>query len=341
MQSTDNMIASLRAAGEPTRLRLLRVLSATELTVTELTQIMGQSQPRVSRHLKLLTEAGLVERIREGTWAFFRLADGQQSIDAPASQKTESATLAKQIIDRVDDRDPIVARDLERLASIKHARQLLAADYFNDNAEEWGRIRALHLPEEDVEAAMLELLEDVLIADAIDLGTGTGRILEVLSKRIDRGVGIDFSREMLAVARANLEAADVHNCHVRQGDIFSLPFPNECADLVTVHQVLHFLHEPASAVTEAARLLRKDGRLLIADFAPHELEFLREEHAHRRLGFADKEVRSWCRSAGLELETVRELAPKRGASDETLTVKLWLALPKLGSKYAAKLEAAQ
>ena len=341
MQSTDTIIASLRAAGEPTRLRLLRVLSAAELTVTELTQILGQSQPRVSRHLKLLTEAGLVERIREGTWAFFRLADGQHLNDALEGLRTDNATLAKHIVDSVDNNDPIIARDLERLASIKEARQLIAAEYFNNNAEEWGRIRALYLPEEDVEAAMLQLLVGARIADAIDLGTGTGRILEVLSHRIDRGIGIDLSREMLAVARSNLESSDAHNCHVRQGDIFSLPFANECADLVTVHQVLHFLHEPAVAVTEAARLLRVGGRLLIVDFAPHDLEFLRDEHAHRRLGFADKEVRSWCKSAGLELEVIRELVPKSGSSGESLTVKLWLASPRRGSKSEVKLEAAQ
>ncbi len=342
MPTTTAILASLRAAGQPTRLRLLRLLSEAELTVKELTQVMRQSQPRVSRHLKLLTEAGLVERIQEGTWAFFRLAEeGPLLGEAIGYRKTGTATLAKQIVDLIDEDDPVVGRDLERLESIKKARRRSAANYFSKNAEEWGRIRLLHLPEKDVEAAMMELIKDKDINDAIDLGTGTGRVLELLSERIGRGIGIDLSRGMLAVARANLEKSNIHNCHVRQGDILSLPFPHECADLVTIHQVLHFLHEPGTVVAEAARLLRPTGRLLMVDFAPHELEFLRDDYAHRRLGFADSEVLSWCRAAGLEFETVRGLSPARKNSNERLTVKLWLAVPEKGATSARKPEAVQ
>jgi ubiquinone/menaquinone biosynthesis C-methylase UbiE len=172
---------------------------------------------------------------------------------------------------------------------------------------------------------MIDVVAPMKVADLIDLGTGTGRVLEVLSAYVERGVGVDLSREMLAVARANLEAAGIHNCHVRQGDILSLPFAEASADLVTIHQVLHYLGEPGEAVAEAARLLRPHGHLLIVDFTPHELEFLRTDHAHRRLGFNDAEVGAWCKGAGLTMACERELPPDGRDVGCKLTVKLWLA----------------
>jgi ArsR family transcriptional regulator len=132
-----------------------------------------------------------------------------------------------------------------------------------------------------------------------------------------------MSRVMLSVARANLERDGVSNAQVRYGDIFSLPVESGAADAVCVHHVLHFLAEPGAAVKEAARLLKRDGLLIISDFAPHDLEFLREEHAHRRLGFSDEEVAGWCAASGVKLVDSAALPPKKDAA-QGLTVKIWL-----------------
>src|SRR5690606_11200727 len=245
------------------------LLSHGDLTVSDLTEILGQSQPRVSRHLKLLVEAGLIERYQEGSWAFFRLSDTDASRDFVIG-----------LVAGIRPADPQVERDLERLAAVKNRRQARAAEYFSRNAASWDHIRALHAPDRAVEAALPEIVGKRPFQSMLDLGTGTGRILEIFAPLYRRGVGIDMSREMLAVARANLDKAGIANAQVRQGDIFSPPVERDSFDLVTIHQVLHFLDDPALAIREAARLLRPAGRLIVVDFAPHALEFLREQHAH-------------------------------------------------------------
>ncbi len=319
----EQVIAGLKAAGEPTRLRLLHLLNGHELTVTELTQILGQSQPRVSRHLKLLMEAGLVERLPEGAWAFYRLAEGKNG----QSNGTASAeALAQLVVGLGTEADPIILGDQERLDAVKQARSEHAASYFRDNAESWNQIRALHISEEEVERAIIEsVISGPPITELMDLGTGTGRILEILSPHVTRGIGVDASHDMLTIARANLEAAQIDNCHVRQADIFALPFEEASVDFVTIHQVLHYFADPRRAVKQAARLLKPGGRMMIIDFAPHELEFLRTDHAHRRLGFASDEVRNWCRDAGLTLKDDIALPPGKKSADTHLTVNVWLA----------------
>ncbi|MGD2131729.1 MAG: metalloregulator ArsR/SmtB family transcription factor [Maricaulaceae bacterium] len=314
MTQIDDIVAVLKAAGEPTRLRILALLARGELTVSELVQLLGQSQPRVSRHLKLLAEAGLIERLPEGAWVFYRLADGQGGV----------RRLADAAVHLAGRDDPAVARDLERLEAVKTARAEAARAYFKSVAKDWDRIRALHLSESAVEAAMREAAGPGPFDLMIDVGTGTARILKVFADRIERGVGVDLSHDMLTVARSNLERDGAPNCSVRHADIYALPFENGCADLVVIHQVLHYLVDPALAIFEAARTLKEGGRLLIVDFAPHTHEFLRDEHAHRRLGFSDEEVEEWTRAAGLELDHVSTLAPSEG-TDEGLTVKIWRA----------------
>ncbi len=319
--SLDSLVVSLRAAGEPTRLRLLNVLARGELTVSELTQILGQSQPRVSRHLKLLLEASLIERLPEGAWVFYRLAD-----DAAAGNMR---VLVDRLVSTLPSDDPKIANDLDRLAAVKQARATQAAEYFAVHAQEWNRIRSLYLSEAEVERMMRELLQAQPAELLIDLGTGTGRVLEALDGLYQRGIGFDVSHAMLSVARVNLERAKLSHAHVRHGDLFSLSLPKASADAVVLHQVLHYLDDPAGAVQAAARLVKAGGQLLIVDFAPHKLEFLRQAHAHRRLGFTDEEVGRWCRSAGLKVVAVRHLPPKEGpggnSNHEALTVSLWLA----------------
>jgi ArsR family transcriptional regulator len=306
----QDLLLALRAMAEPTRLRLLALLARSELTVTEITQVVGQSQPRVSRHLKLLCDAGLLERVPEGAWAFFRLADGP------------GGALARELTQRIPAGDPVLAGDLQQLEIVRKARAEVAAAYFRANAAEWARIRALYIPEAEVEHAVRELLSGTRIDSLIDLGTGTGRILEIMSPQIGRGVGVDLSHDMLAVARAQIARAGLSNCSVRLGDVTRLTFPDSSFDAAVLHQVLHFLENPSAAIAEAARVLKPGGRLLVIDFAPHGLEFLRDEHAHRRLGFAESEVKQWADQARLTLTQARVLPPRAG--EEKLTVCIWL-----------------
>ncbi len=290
-------------------MRLLALLGHSELTVTEVTQILGQSQPRVSRHLKLMCEAGLLDRFREGTWAFYRL-----------TEKGQCAELARLLVDLIPIDDPVYARDLERLEAIKAARAEAAAEYFRVNAANWGKIRSLYVPEAELEQSMLEILGDREINDLLDVGTGTGRMLTLFAPRIKRGIGYDMSHEMLALARTNLDEAGVRNCQVRHGDMYSIPMPNESVDVVLFHLVLHYADDPAAAIHESARLLRPGGEMLIVDFAPHDIEYLRTEHAHRRLGFSDQEVENWLAAARLHLESTRHF------EGTELTVTIWHAV---------------
>jgi ArsR family transcriptional regulator len=302
------LLSALRAAGEPTRLRLLALCAHMDLTVTQLTQILGQSQPRVSRHLKLLADAGLLERLREGSWVFYRLAT-----------RGPAAELGRTLVDTIPHDDPVLNRDLARLAAIRQARAKLAADYFERNAAQWHKMRRLHTDEAEVERRLLELLPGEAVDDLLDIGTGTGRIIELFGPRVRHALGIDLSHEMLTVARANLESAELRNCLVRHGDMYQLPLQDDSFDVVTIHQVLHFAESPDSVIAEAARVLRPEGTLIVVDFGKHELDRLRDEHAHRWLGFHDEDVADWCRAAGLEV------APTSLLPGDPLTVAIWQA----------------
>ena len=308
----SDTLATLRAAAEETRLRILALLAESELSVSDLTDILGQSQPRISRHLKLLVEAGLVERHREGAWAFFRLAD-----------HSAAAKILRPILDALDRADDRLTDDRARLAAVRDQRAQSAQTFFARLAPEWDRLRSLHVSEDAVEAAIVDALGGKPIRTLLDLGTGTGRMLQLLAPRAGRALGLDASHAMLAVARANLERAGLNRVELRQGDIYAPPFPRNGFDLVLIHQVLHYLDDPARAVREAARLVAPGGRLLVVDFAPHSLEFLRERQAHRRLGFARDQVAAWLDEAGLDCALTRDLAPPHGGDDQ-LTVSLWL-----------------
>jgi ubiquinone/menaquinone biosynthesis C-methylase UbiE len=307
-----SLLAGLEAAGEATRLRLLALLAEAELTVSELVTILGQSQPRISRHLKLLVEAGLVQRHREGAWAFFLIAD-----------RGAGAALARDIVARIDPADPTRLADHARLAEVRRARAEQAARYFAAHASHWDHIRSLHVPEELVEAALRDIVGHAALHAVLDLGTGTGRMLELLAPLAHRAVGVDQSPAMLNVARAHLEHAGLRNVQLRQGDIYALPVERDTYDLVIIHQVLHYLDDPARAMREAARALRPGGRLVVVDFAPHGHEFLREQHAHRRLGFSREEIEGFMQDAGLAIMSHRDLA----ATDtrDMLTISFWVA----------------
>lgn len=307
----DALVDVLKAAGEPTRMRLLALLSAGDLTVTDLTEILGQSQPRISRHLKLLSEVALIDRYQEGAWAYFRM----KNEGAPVQ-------LVQDMLSAASDADAVLARDSERLVALKRARAEKAQAYFSRNAGEWDALRRLHVSEADVEAALKRVVGNAPVDTLLDLGTGTGRILQLFEGIYRRGIGIDASRDMLAVARANLDRSGTSKATIRHGDIFNLPLDGQTFDLVTIHQVLHFLEQPEAAILEAARMLAPGGRLAIIDFAPHSLEHLRDEHAHVRLGFSHATMAEWLERAGLSVEKAVDLKPE---SDRQLTVTIWLA----------------
>ena len=307
------VLAGLRAAGESTRLRLLFVLSQGEFNVTELTEILSQSQPRVSRHLKLMADAGLLERYREGSWALFRL-----------SRDGVGGNLARTVAGLLDAADPVLARDLDRTRQVFAGRAAAAQAYFAANAADWNTIRALHVEEGEVEARIRALVGEAPVGTFVDLGTGTGRLLELLAPLAERAVGVDLNPDMLAVARAALDAAGLRHAQVRQADLFALPFDDASADLVSLHQVLHFLDEPGRAVAEAARILKPGGRLLAVDFAPHDLEFLRDDFAHRRLGIAHYEIADWFEAAGLDPVSHQRLAAPAHLAMQGLAVAFWL-----------------
>jgi ArsR family transcriptional regulator len=304
----DALLIKLRAAAEPTRLRLLVLCAEADLSVGELTQIVAQSQPRVSRHLKVLCDAGLLDRAPEGTSVFYRMTGD------PDGMRLSEALLAF-----VPPEDPVVTFDRERLKAIIQARGEAAADYFRENAAHWDKIRSFHVDEAEVEAALSRIVAEIEPEMLVDIGTGTGRVLELLGPVLRRGLGIDLSREMLAVARVNLERAGVRNCALRQADMYQLPLPDDSFDMAILHQVLHFAENPQAALREVFRVLRAGGRALVVDFSPHELEQLRADHAHRRLGFSDGQVQQWFEAAGFEVEDTTHLP------GDPLTVCIWRA----------------
>ncbi|KQT50921.1 ArsR family transcriptional regulator [Aureimonas sp. Leaf454] len=322
----DRALDALKALGEPTRLRLVRLLSNGDLTVTDLVQILGQSQPRISRHLKLLVDSKILTRYQEGAWAYFRLSD-----DAGV------AALVERLMEQIDGADPTLKRDAERLDDVRTDRAARAADYFAQNADSWDRIRLLHAPDADVERRLLDRIGEAPVERLLDIGTGTGRLLELLAGRCSRAIGIDASREMLQVARAKLEAGGIVNATVRLGDCYRLPVQRDAFDLVTLHQVLHHLADPVAALREAAAVLAPGGRLAVVDFAPHHLEFLRDHHAHLRLGFGAEALSAQLEEAGLEVLSVDRLGPAHPDPDR-LTVTIWFARDRRAALASAPLD---
>lgn len=274
--------------------------------MSDLTKILGQSQPGVSRHLKLLCDAGLLERHQEGSWAFFHL---------PATGT--NAVVARFLMDQIQDDDPLVERDRRRFDVIRQDRAARSDTYFRENAARWNRVRTLHVDETEVENTLCEMLGHEPVENLLDIGTGTGRMLQVLGDRVREAIGVDLSRDMLAVARSYLADAQYRNCSVRQADMYELPFADHSFDLVILHMVLHFAESPEDVVREAARVLQPEGRFFVVDFARHEMEVMRDEHAHVRLGFRNYDINQWAARAGLDSLASRNLP------GEQLTVSIW------------------
>ncbi len=315
MAPAPKIFASL---ADPTRLRILMLLRAMELSVGEIAQVLGQSQPRVSRHVKILVDAGLAERHKEGSWVFVGLG-GRARVD-PLLQLLERWA-------ELDGDNPIFPADAVRLAAVRADRAAAAERYFAQHARDWDALRSLHVAESEVEAAIGRALAGAPIGRLIDVGTGTGRMIELFGPAADQSLGIDRSPEMLRLARVKLAEAGLDGAELRQGDMYALPLPSGSAETVIIHQVLHYAQSPAAAVAEAARLLTPGGRLLIVDFASHEREELRVRDAHVRLGFADEAILKHLEEAGLAGRVVEHL------EGGELTVTIWL-----GEQPASKLK---
>jgi ubiquinone/menaquinone biosynthesis C-methylase UbiE/DNA-binding transcriptional ArsR family regulator len=297
-------LAIFRALADSTRLRIVALLRSMELSVGELAQVLGQSQPRVSRHVKILCDAGLADRRKEGSWVFVAL--GARAVVDPVL-----ATL-----DAWRGEDHWEVADQARLAAVRADRAAAAEAWFQANAGQWDAIRSLHIAESEVEAAMAAALGDESLGSLVDIGTGTGRMLELFAPHAAQAMGVDRSSEMLRLARTKL--AGLANAELRQADLYALPLGAGAADTAILHHVLHFAQQPGAAIGEAARVLSTGGRLLIVDFAPHEREELRTRDAHARLGFSDEQMLDWFGRAGLAPVQVQTL------EGGELTVKLWL-----------------
>jgi SAM-dependent methyltransferase len=308
----DDLVGALRAVAEPTRLRLVALLAREELTVTEITRVIAQSQPRTSRHLRLLVDAGIFERAPEGAYVYYRLAE-----DSPAAE------LAQSVAELAAETDPTIAADVTALTRVRQARIEAATAYRSAHADELEGLRDLYVGEAAVERALLDMLVgEGPIGRLLDIGTGTGRILELMAPHSEQSVGLDVDHDMLQLARAALGEAQLSRVAVRHADLHRPPFEAGSFDVAVMHHVLHLLDDPGGAIVDAARLLRPGGRMLVADFASHDLERLRTLYGHCRLGIADDEMLGWAETAGLEVEVERSLEPT--TPDEQLTVRLWL-----------------
>ena len=326
------LVDALKAAGQPTRMRILALLRHSDLSVGELAQILDQSQPRLSHHLKTLMKAGLLERLPEGAWMFYRI-----------QRRGAIARILQVLFHELKIDDDLIASDLQELQRVRKARAQKAKIYFSEIAGEWDRLRSLHYPEAAIECAIHDCIGSRRFERMIDFGTGTGRMLTLLAPHVQEAEGLDLSHSMLTVARANLNRAGVKNARVRHGDVLSTPFDDDSADLIIIHQVLHFLDKPRDVLAEASRILIPGGQLIIVDFTPHDLEFLRETRGHRRLGISEHDMTEWASAAGLILNPPRSFAPP-ASLEQGLNVNLWTAsLPaqQLGGNNRTKLSVAE
>jgi ArsR family transcriptional regulator len=321
--------AIFRALADCTRLRIVRLLGSMELAVGEIAQVMGQSQPRVSRHIGILCDAGLAERRREGSWMFLRAASSSAS-ENTAEDAASLAVMLAGVLARAEEADPefaaLCAQDRQRLSQVRADREIQAQDYFAAHADNWDQLRALHSSDETVEAALGKALAGEPLGKLLDIGTGTGRMAELFADRAEHVVALDRSLAMLRVARAKLQNLPTEQIELVQGDFTSLPFADDSFDTIVFHQVLHFASDPALVLSEAARVSRAKARVAIVDFASHNREELRARHAHSWLGFSDRQMAALLKEAGFAPATLQTL------DDGELTVKIWVSQLRQSAK---------
>jgi ubiquinone/menaquinone biosynthesis C-methylase UbiE/predicted transcriptional regulator len=308
------VIEILKAAGEDTRLRIIALLSQGELSAQEISTVLGQSQPRVSRHLKLLHEAGIIDKRSEGAWVFTKL-----------SNNNKIKSIIDTIINNISESDGVILKDKSKLTDIRNIRKENAQSYFDSIAPEWAKLRKMQQPEELVEETMKSMVANMSFANHVDLGSGMGNILALFADQCGISEGVDNSKGMLMLARSRIDVIGNGSVNVRNGDITELSYPNEYCELATIHQVLHYLDNAQTAIKEAARILKTNGILLIADFAPHAHEILREKYGHKRLGFAINEIKDLAINENLELVDVKTINKTNDNTnnDAELDVIIW------------------
>ena len=302
----EELLRQLRAAAEPTRLRIIALCGHAELSVGDFVAILGQSQPRVSRHLKLLVDAGLLIRNKEGSRAYYRLLESDKN-----------AQLSQVLNDLMDESDPMLVLDLSRLGIIRSERARFVDNYFDEFAGEQSRLSQISADEELISQLLLQYVQQENIGELLDVGTGNGRMLLLLGSKIEKAIGIDNSREMLAIARTNLEQADLKNCQVRIGDMYRLPFAENRFGLITINSLLRYAEKPKDVLTEATRVLKPGGILFIVDFSDHGLTELRDEYGHRWLGFSKDEMLNMLDGDTITIESINFF------KGEVLTVCVW------------------
>lgn len=315
----DALLTIFRGLADPSRVRILLLVRRMELSVGELAAVLGQSQPRVSRHIRILADAGLVRRSKEGAWVFVQLGD---------------TTVTGPVLAAIDALAPDVgAADQAMLAQVRAERSAAADAWFATHAADWDRERSLHIAESAIEAAIVGALigDNADLGSLVDVGTGTGRMIELLGRHASAALGIDRSPEMLRLARGRIEASGLPSAQVRHGDMYALPKADGSVDTVVLHQVLHFADDPAAVIAESARVLAPGGRLLVVDFMPHGREELRTQQRHVRLGFGDAQVIDWMRDAGLDAVVAAQLP-----APDALGVTLWLGTRAGGTNLERK-----
>jgi ArsR family transcriptional regulator len=302
----ERLLSNLRAVAEPTRLRLLALAARGSFCVMEFTEILGQSQPRLSRHLKLLCDCGLLDRLREGANVWFTLPPG------------EEGALARDLVARLPSDDAILESDRRQAARVLAERARIASESFRHQGADWDEMRALDLPAQAVEAALLSLVPEDAPGRLLDIGTGTGRVLELLAPRVRQGLGVDASKAMLALARSRLAHPGLARCAVRLADMYRLPLADASFDIAVLQMVLHYAEDPAGAVAEAARVLRPGGNLIVIDLAPHAREDLATKRAHRWPGFSDPAIHQLLTDAALNPSSALTISGP-------LDVRIWCA----------------
>jgi len=327
----EHLLASLRASAEPTRLRLLALAARGTFCVMEFTEILGQSQPRLSRHLKLLCDCGLLDRVREGANVWFALPTG------------EDGALPRELVARLPADDPVLEADRRQAARVLAERARIASESFRQKGADWDEMRALELPAQAVEDALLALIPPGPEGRLLDIGTGTGRVLELLAPRVRQALGVDASKAMLALARARLSTQDLAHCAVRLADMYRLPLADRSFDIVVLQMVLHHAEDPAGAVLEATRVLSPGGRLLVIDLAEHQQTDLTAKLAHRWPGFSDANINRMFTSAEVEWQApiaIPPIAIPPVAIPGTLAIRIWPAVRTVDATAAATRELA-
>src|SRR5512133_3174193 len=309
------MLDTLKALADPCRLRLTAVLLAGEFTVQELTRILEMGQSRISRHLKILCEAGVLAVKHQGTWSYYRAGEDSNFFSA-----------MRPVFERELEKLPERSRDLAAVAEVLEGRRRRSQEFFDRHARQWDDLARTLLP---VPAYRQRLLDQVPEgATLLEIGVGTGGLLTELAARARQVIGVDHSPAMLEEARRRLTAAGIGGIDLRLGEMSHLPLPDAAVECVVANMVLHHAAEPVAVLREVRRVLKTGGVLLLADLARHEREAAREQLADQWLGFEEPELISWLKAAGFTETAIQRITAAPGQESVLLVRALTNTLHK-------------